>query len=194
MSTGDKTIKIRAFSPEAPQDLAPAKAAEEKRLAEELAKKTAQVDEEKARSLAHLNTIEQLRDSLKQEQTRSTEAAKRIADLEEKQNKLMDSSKKLVDRQEAKLEELQGKLAEQQTTITGQQAAIASQQAAIDEQQAKFAVLEAQASGNGSKVAELQAHIAEQDNKLTAQVARIRSLIDALEKVSSIATAATQNS
>ncbi|MDE2310650.1 MAG: hypothetical protein KGL01_07475 [Betaproteobacteria bacterium] len=53
-------------------------------LANELAKKSAQLEEEKKRSLEQLKTIEQLRESLKQEQARSAAAADKAAGLEAK--------------------------------------------------------------------------------------------------------------
>lgn len=70
--------------------------------ASELAKKSAQLEEEKKRSLDHMRMIEQLRESLKQAQEKSAGAIDKAAELEAKSKELA-----LI---EAKLKDLNGVL------------------------------------------------------------------------------------
>ena len=183
MNSMDKTVKLAAYSADAKEESTPVNATQDKKLAEELAGKINQLEEEKSRSLANLNVIGQLGESLKQEQAKSAELTKRISGLEDNQNKLIDTSKKLMDRQEAKLAEQQSQLAEQQATMT-------AQQAKVTEQQAKIAGLETQLAAQEAKLAGLQSSNSEQESKFSNQAARIKTLVEALEKISTIATAA----
>jgi hypothetical protein len=54
----------------------------------QLAKKNAQLEEEKKRSLEYMRTIEQLRESIKQDQARNAETEKKAAELEAKSKEL----------------------------------------------------------------------------------------------------------
>ena len=67
--------------------------AQEKTL--ELAKKNAQLEEVKGKLFEHLKTIEQLRESLKQEQARTAEMVRKTAGLEAKENKLAELEAKV---------------------------------------------------------------------------------------------------
>ncbi|MBI5626010.1 MAG: hypothetical protein HY935_02230 [Nitrosomonadales bacterium] len=85
MSNADKTtIKVRAYSGDANNVAPQNNLTEEQNNALELVKKTAQLEEEKKKSLEHLKTIEQLREILKQEQAKAAEMARKIAGLEAK--------------------------------------------------------------------------------------------------------------
>lgn len=109
MSNADKTtIKVRAYSGDA-NNVAPRNnLTEGQNNALELVKKTAQLEEEKKKSLEHLKTIEQLQASLKQEQTNTAEMVKKIAGLEAKVKELsgLETKAKELAALEAKVKEL----------------------------------------------------------------------------------------
>ena len=85
MSNADKTtIKVRAYSGDG-NNVAPRNnLTEDQNNMLELAKKKAQLEDEKKKSLEYLKTIEQLRESLKLEQAKTAEMVKRAAELEAK--------------------------------------------------------------------------------------------------------------
>ena len=85
MSNADKTtIKVRAYSGDG-NNVAPRNnLTEDQNNMLELAKKNAQLEDEKKKSLEYLKTIEQLRESLKLEQAKMAEMVKRTAELEAK--------------------------------------------------------------------------------------------------------------
>lgn len=77
----ETTVKISAYSGKAgivPQN----NLTEEQNNALELVKKSAQLEDEKKKTIEHLKTIEQLQASLKQEQAKTAELAKKMAVLE----------------------------------------------------------------------------------------------------------------
>lgn len=104
----EKTVKTHAF-PDGAKSVVPQNnltEAQEKAL--ELAKKNALMAEEKSKLLEHLKTIEQMRESLKQEQARTAEMAKKAAGLEAKVKELseQETQEKKVAELEAKVKEL----------------------------------------------------------------------------------------
>lgn len=83
MSKPDKTtIKIRAYTNGAEGDDVQSNLSEEQNNALELSKRTAQLQEEKNRSVELLRAIELLQGSIKQEQARTAEMAKTVEALE----------------------------------------------------------------------------------------------------------------
>ncbi len=84
MSDLDKTLKIRAFSPEAKREPTPDVHAKDMGLAMELEKKTAQLEEERKKSLECLTIVERQREFIKQEQTKSAELQARATAAEAK--------------------------------------------------------------------------------------------------------------
>ncbi len=115
MAESDKTtIKIRAYDGKAAADDAQSNLSEEQNNAFELAKKTAQLQEEKKKSVEHLKTIESLQDIIKQEQGRSAELAKIVASLEEKLKELSGpgSNVQRIAELEARVKELSGMIGE----------------------------------------------------------------------------------
>lgn len=82
----ETTIKIRAYSDDGvvPQNTL----TEAQNNAVELVKKSAQLEEEKKKALEYLKTIEQLQESLKLEQAKAAEMARKIAGLEAKVREL----------------------------------------------------------------------------------------------------------
>jgi DNA repair exonuclease SbcCD ATPase subunit len=104
----EKTVKTHAF-PDGAKIVVPQNnltEAQEKAL--EHAKKNALIAEEKNKLLEHLKTIEQMRESLKQEQARTAEMAKKAAGLEAKVKELseQETQEKKVAELEAKIKEL----------------------------------------------------------------------------------------
>ncbi len=85
MPDADKTtIKIRAYSDKAENDVQKNNLSEDQNNALELANKNAMLAEEKLKSLELLRIIEQLRENLKQEQEKATGMEKRLIELEDK--------------------------------------------------------------------------------------------------------------
>lgn len=104
----EKTVKTHAF-PDGAKSIAPQSnltEAQEKAL--ELAKKNALIAEDKSKLLEHLKTIEQLGESLKQEQAKTAEMTKKVAGLEAKIKELseQETQEKKVAELEAKVKEL----------------------------------------------------------------------------------------
>lgn len=71
----------------------------------QLAKKNAQLEEEKRLSLEYMRTIEQLKATLKQEQEKAEEAQRKKTELEAKVNKLDEVEENQLVRKNAQLEE-----------------------------------------------------------------------------------------
>lgn len=116
MSKPDKTtIKIRAYANRAEGNAVQSNLSEEQNNALELSKRTAQLHEEKNRSLEHLKAIGLLQESLRQEQARTAEMAKMAAGLEAqlKEHAEQGGKAKKVEELEARvkaLSELLGKI------------------------------------------------------------------------------------
>lgn len=154
MPSFDKTIKMRAYTAEATKDIAPSDVTEDQKISQELASKTAQLEEEKNNSLENLKVIGQLRESIKQEQAKSSELTRRVSELGAEQKNVLDSSKKATE-YEAKIAGLQSMIVEQQTKL--------------NEQKSRIIALE---------------------EKILVQETKARTLQDALNKISSLATTA----
>jgi methyl-accepting chemotaxis protein len=109
MSNADKTtIKLPVQPGKAVGDAAQSNLTEDQNNALELVKRTAQLQEEKNKSLELQMTIEHLRESLKQEQAKIAEMAKKTAGLEGKVKELSEqgTNVKKVAELEAKVKEL----------------------------------------------------------------------------------------
>ena len=123
----DKTVKIRAYTD--PASGQPASRQKEQDI--ELAAREAQLDDERKKSLEQLKTIVQLREALKQEQSRTAEASKRVNELESGLQQISASSANELARKDAQLEaemkkaveaeskckELQNQLRQEQTKL-----------------------------------------------------------------------------
>jgi predicted RNase H-like nuclease (RuvC/YqgF family) len=122
MSDLEKTIKIRAFSSNAMNDLSQNKPAEEDQSSLTFTKPTAPAEGEPSKFIEFAKVIEQLGKSLKEEQSKSAELTKklgtleeeqaksaklaqRVSELEEEQRKSLESAKKLAET-EAQIKEL----------------------------------------------------------------------------------------
>lgn len=109
MSNKDKTtINVRAYSGKAEGIVPQNNLTEDQNNTLELVKKTALLEEEKRKSLEHLKTIEQLRESLKQEQAKTTVMAKKMVALEARTKELSGLETKAIElaEMEAKVKEL----------------------------------------------------------------------------------------
>ena len=96
MSNADKTtIRTRAYPAKRNADVPQSNLTEEQNYALELVKKTAQLEEEKKKSLEYLKSIEQLREILKQEQAKTAEMAKKMAGLEAKEKEFAELEAKV---------------------------------------------------------------------------------------------------
>ena len=84
MAPMEKTVKIRAYPDDAKSNASQGNLADGQNISLELAMKNAQLEEEKSRSLEHLKTIVQLRESLKQEQAKTAEMARKMAEQDAK--------------------------------------------------------------------------------------------------------------
>lgn len=104
----EKTVKTHAFPDNAKRVVPQSNLTEAQEKALELAKKNALIADEKSKLLEHLRTIEQLGESLKQEQAKSAEMVKKMAALEAKLKVLVEQEAKVkkVDELEAKVKEL----------------------------------------------------------------------------------------
>jgi chromosome segregation ATPase len=101
----DKTLKLRTFSDTAKNPVAKEKSAKERNIAQELEKKTAHLEEERVKSLDLVKTIMQLRESLKQEQERSTVLEARVNKLDSvEENQLIKKNAELEEEKKRSLE------------------------------------------------------------------------------------------
>ncbi len=109
MSNADKTtIKLRSYPGNTEVDVAQSNLSDAQHNALELVKKSAQLEEEKRKSLEYQKTIEQLRDGIRQEQDKATEFANMALGLEDKLKGLagLEAKVKQVADLEAKVREL----------------------------------------------------------------------------------------
>lgn len=104
----EKTVKTHAFPDNAKRVAPQSNLTEAQEIALELAKKNARIAEEKSKLLEHLKTIEQLGESLRQEQAKTAEMAKKMAVLEAKLKVMAEQEAKVkkVDELEVKVKEL----------------------------------------------------------------------------------------
>jgi hypothetical protein len=109
----EKTVKIRAFSDASKGNLSKSKISDDNDNRIELAKKEALLEEEKSRSLEHIKTIVQLRESLKKEQEKNSDFAKNAFELQAKLNKLASVEENQLVKKNALLEEERKRSADQ---------------------------------------------------------------------------------
>jgi hypothetical protein len=104
----DKTVKIREYSGDVKSAASRGNLTADQEKSLELVKKNARLEEENKKLLEHVKTIEQLRDSLKQEQAKTVEMANMAVGLEDKLKELdgLEAKIKKVAELEAKVKEL----------------------------------------------------------------------------------------
>ena len=120
MADMEKTLKIRAYNEEGVDTDVHDDHKREQEMSYELASKNAQLAEEKNKSLEHLKTIVQLRESNKQEQAKTAEMAKKVSELESKIKALSRLETSELALKDAQLEKEKNKTQEQMKTIEQQ--------------------------------------------------------------------------
>ena len=144
----DKTLKLRTYSGDTKNNGSLDNAAKEQKISLELEKKTAQLEDEKSKSIELLKTIVQLRESLKQEEAKS-------AELGAKLNKLASVEENQLARKNAQLEEEKKLSLEYMRTIEQLRESIRQDQAKSAAMVNKFDELEAKTKA----VADLEARV-----------------------------------
>ncbi|MDP2142998.1 MAG: hypothetical protein Q8J80_02595 [Gallionella sp.] len=165
----EKTVKLRAYSEDAKNPAAPEKPVDEKFL--DLAMKDAQIEEERSRSLEHLKTIVQLRESLKQEQAKTVEIARKAAELEAKVKGSNEQEANELAKKTAQLEAEKSRSIEYMRMIEQLRESLDQEQASVAEMAGKLAELEARAGD------------------IPALEAKVLELTNTLGKIAAIATA-----
>lgn len=152
----EKTVKLRAYSDDIKNPAAPINPADEASL--ELAMKDAQIEEERSRSLEHLKTIVQLRESLKQEQGRTAEVTKKVAELEAKVRGVSEQETSELAKKTALLEDEKKRSVEYMRMVEQLRESLKQEQAKVAEMADKVAALEAKTgvvAGLEAKIKEL---------------------------------------
>lgn len=165
----EKTVKLRAYSEDAKIPAAPEKPVDEKSL--DLAMKDAQIEEERSRSLEHLKTIVQLRESLKQEQAKTAEIARKAAELEARVKGSNEQEANELAKKTAQLEAEKSRSIEYMRMIEQLRESLDQEQASVAEMAGKLAALEARAGD------------------IPALEAKVLELTNTLGKIAAIATA-----
>lgn len=179
MNAMDKTVKIRAYSDGAKSDVQLGNLTEDQNITLELAKKNLRLEEELKNLHEHLNTIEQPRWSLRQEQAKSAEMAKKTAELEARIREFSALDANDLAKKNTLLEEEKRKSLEHIKMIE-------QLRESLKQERAKAAEMEKKASALESKTQELPALEAEVKD-LQVWQAKAIELSDALGKISSIA-------
>lgn len=218
MADMDKTIKLRAFAGTTKADVAKAGAADEG-SAELLSKKDELLEEERSKSLDLLKTIVQLRESLKQEQARTTELQARLnkldevegnqlarknLQLEEERKKSLDYVKTIEQLRESARQE-QEKNAEMSRKITEQHAQLnrlgtveenqlARKNAQIEEERQKLIEHMNMVDRLRENARQDQEEKAELAGKLAGLETKVKELSVVLARISSLAAGGTPDS
>lgn len=191
----DKTVKIRAYSSDAESAAAQVSNTEGNNSLE-LAMK-AQLEDERSRSLEHLKTIVQLRESLKQEQAKTAELVNKVGELEAKvqgssaqesselakKNALLEEEKKRALDLMRMIEQLRENLKQEQAKA----AEFSKFNIQLEEERKKSLDMLKMVEQLRESLKQEQAKSAEAANKTLLQEARVKELTDALGKISSIA-------
>lgn len=164
----DKTVKIRAYSGDTKAEAPQASAAGGKNL--EFALLEAQLQEEKSKSLEHLKTIVQLRESLKQEQAKVAELSRKPAGADPEE----------LARKTAQLEEERQKWLELAKANDQLKESLKQEQARAAEAAKRAADLDAKAkellAEGGNELSRVKAQLEEEKNKSLAQAKTIEQL------------------
>jgi uncharacterized protein YlxW (UPF0749 family) len=138
MDEFEKTVKIRAYNEEGVDlDVRSSDHQREQEMSYELAAKSAQLADEKNKSLEHLKTIVQLRESHKQEQAKLAEMTGRVAELEDKIKALSRLETSELALKRAQLEKEKARSLEQTKIIEQQKESLDKAQASVAELEAR---------------------------------------------------------
>jgi DNA repair exonuclease SbcCD ATPase subunit len=173
----DKTIKLRAFSGDNGEGKKSNLTEEQQKLLE----LSAQLEEEKKRSLDNLKTITQLRESLKQEQAKTAGLAGKLAELETrvKNTPVVKVDEEAVKKVQLQLEEEKKKVLEQTKKFEQLQESLKREQTRTDEMTARMAEQE----GKLKEVAALEIRVKELEGMET----KVKEMTEALSKISGLA-------
>lgn len=172
----DKTVKIRAYPDDAKSNAAQGKPADDQINSFESAKLHTLLEEEKRLSLEQMRKIEQLRESLKQEQARTAELEKKAAGLDA--NALAVKDAQLEEEKSRSLENLKT-IVQLRESLKQEQARTAEMVRNADEQEVKLknlAVFEA------NELAKKNAQIEEARNKSLEHLKTIEQLKASLQQ------------
>ena len=134
----EKTLKLHAYTEEGVDfDVQGEDHKREQDISYELATKNALLADEKNKSLEHLKTIVQLRESHKQEQAKVAEMASKMAELEAKIKALSKLETGELVQKDAQLEREKNKALEQMKTIEQQNEQLNQAHARVVELEAK---------------------------------------------------------
>lgn len=167
----EKTVKIRAYPDDAKSNASQGNLADDQNRSLELAMKNAQLEEEKSRSHEHLKTIVQLRESLKQEQAKTAEMARKTAEQDAKVKDLAGLEANELARKNAQREEEKKRLLDLMKMIEQLRESLKQEQAKTAGMVDKITAQEAKA--RESAVLE----------------AKVKELTEALSKIAAIAAA-----
>jgi hypothetical protein len=191
----DKTVKIRAYVAGTESAAAQAPNADDKSSLE-LAMK-AQLEDERSRSLEHLKTIVQLRESLKLEQGKAAELVNKVGELEAKMQGSSAQETSELAKKSAQLEEEKKRALELMRMIEQLRESIKQEQAKtevfakanslFEEEKKKSLDLLKMVEQLRDMLKQEQAKTAEITNKNLVQEARVKELTDVLGKIASIA-------
>lgn len=171
MAPMEKTVKIRAYPDDAKSKASQGNLADGQNISLELAMKNAQLEEEKSRSLEHLKTIVQLRESLKQEQSKTAEVTRKMAEQDAKAKDLAALEANELARKNAQREEEKKKSLELMKTIE-------QLRESLKQEQAKTAGMADRMTAQEAKARE------------SAMLeAKVRELTEALSRIAAIAAA-----
>ena len=198
----EKTVKLHAYTDDAKRESPQGNLTDEQNRSFELAKKSALLEDEKKRSLEHLQTIEQLRASLKQEQEKSAEQRKKFSGLETqelaKKNALLDEEKRKSQELLKIVEQLRESLGQEQakTLMLEKKAAeadageLAKRNALIDGEKKRALELQQANEQLRDSLKQAQDKALESANKAAAQEAKVKELGEVLSKISAISSLA----
>lgn len=164
----DKTLKLRAYTEPAKSETAPGTPAQGQDVSQRLAQVTAQLEDEKDKSLELLKTIVQLRESLKQEQVKTSDIVRKAAELEAKSKDSAALMAGELSKTSAQLEEEKKKTVEQAKTIEQLRESIKQEQA----RNADASNLPARLEAKNKEVAALEVKVKE----MSAVLGKIASM------------------
>ncbi len=205
----DKTVKIRTYSGDEKSGVSQGNLSDDQNKSLELAKKNAQLEEERKKSLEQFNVIEQLRVSLKQEQAKMAEMMKKTvgpdanelavkdAQLEEEKSRSLENLKTIVQLRES-LKQEQAKTAEMVKKLAELEAnELAKKNTQLQEEKSKslelFKLVEQLRENlkqEQSKMAEMAKRMSEQEARAKESAvleAKVKELTEAISMIAGIA-------
>jgi len=193
----EKTVKIRAYPDENKGNASKSKLSDGTDISLELAKKDALLEEEKARSLEHIKTIVQLRESLKKEQEKNADLSKSALELHAKLNKLASVEENQLVKKNILLEEERKRSSDQLMEIESLRANIKQEQEYNSRLAASETDLRAKLDNlstiGDSQLVKINAQLEEEKNKSTELFKTIEQLTEKLKQAQDISSVLEKN-